>query len=412
MANSARPAMYVVPGPEHPLLGDKTGPWLFERFSPTVPNPPPGQALYADIYLGAPLVLLALVGIAWTLVLLFRQPRSVLASGPVWSGIVASVLAAVAFAFSAPPKLSVFGVLIPMPYTFVEYFTTVFRVPHRFATVLMLAVCLLAAIALAALLRRRAFALQAAVVVALAAVFAVDLRAMPSPSTTEVRQLEIYRLLKRQPPGIVAEYPLNRGPTVESIESLLQEQHGHPLFAGAPVGSAAESRKVELQYLLAPRTVPDLAAYGVDYVHVRHQPSLPPGRGEPVRGLRVIGSSSESTLYRVVAEPSHFRSYGVRGFHLVEGNAPGMRWVGANDAELELSGRCRPCAGTVTFHASSFSEPRLLTIRDEGGRQLFAGRITAGGTLVQFPVRFSGRTVVRLSTRSPAGRDQLGDRRP
>jgi hypothetical protein len=401
VANSARPAMYVVPGPEHPLLGDRTGPWLFERFSPTVPNPPPDKAIYADIYLGAPLVLLAFVGAVWTLVMVRRQPRLASTRGAVGSGLMAMILGAVAFAFSAPPKVSVLGVLIPMPYSVIEHVTTVFRVPHRFATVLMLAVCLLAGLALAAFLRRRPVAFQAIVLIGLAAIFAVDLRAMPSPSTTMIDKREVYQLLERQPPGIVAEYPLSRAFTVETVESLYQDQHDKPLFAGAPVGSDIESRKFELQYLPAERTIPDLAAYGVDYVLVHHK-SLPPSGAVP--GLRVIGGDASATLYRVVAHPSAFTSYGLRGFHLTEGASPGMRWTGENGAELELRGRCRPCVGTVSFSAASFAEPRVLTVSDERGRTLSTTRVETTGSVVRFPARFSSRTVVRLSTDPPPQR--------
>ena len=133
---------------------------------------------------------------------------------------------------------------------------------------------------------------------------------------------------------------------------------------------------------------------------VHHQPSVPPAPGQPVRGLRFLGGDETASLYRVVAEPSSFTSYGLRGFHRTEGAAPGMRWTTENGAELELRGRCRPCVGTVTFPAASFAEPRVLRIDDERGRTLFAGRIGTGA-LVRFRVRFPGRTVIRLSTNPP-----------
>jgi hypothetical protein len=196
-------------------------------------------------------------------------------------------------------------------------------------------------------------------------------------------------------------YPLNSGPVVGSLESFYQEAHGHPLFAGAPTGSESESRKFELQFLLARRTVPDLAAYGVDYVLVHHpDPMKPPLPGQAIRGLRQIGGNADATLYRVVARPSRFTSYGVRGFHVTEGPAPGTRWVAENGAELELIGRCRPCVGTLTFPAAAFAGARMLTIDDEHGQTLFTGRI-GNGDFVRFPVDFPGRTVLRLSTDPP-----------
>jgi hypothetical protein len=408
--NSARPAMYVVPGPRHPILGDRTTPWLYDVFSPTVPDAPLDKAIYADIYLGDPLLLVAVIGAVWTLVMVWRRPRALLRNTPVAAGVCALVLGAVGLAFSAPPKVSIFGLLVPMPYTLVQQVTMVFRVPHRFAIVVMLATCLLAGLALAWLLRRRGLVLQAVTLITLGAIFAVDLAAFPSPRTTAVDYPAIYGVLERQPPGVLAEYPLNGASAVESLESFYQERHGHTLFMGAPRGSLAESRKFELQFLLAERTAPDLAAYGVHYVLVHHRPSvqgqqttLDPRPGQPVRGLRLIGGDASASLYRIVARASTFTSYGVRGFHLTEGPAPGMRWTAVNGAELELRGRCRPCVGTVTLPAASFAQLRLLTIDDERGRTLFTGRVGAG-RLVRFHVRFSRKTVVRLRTDPPPKR--------
>jgi hypothetical protein len=402
VAGSARLEMYVVPGPRHPLLGERTGPWLFERFAGPVPNPPPNQAIYADIYLGIPLLLLALAGAVWTAIAVSRYRRDALKSGPAAVGVTALVVGIVALAFSGPPRVTVLGRVIPMPYALVEQFTTVFRVPHRFAVVVMLAACLLAALVLSALLRNRAIAMQIAVLTAAALIFAVDLRAQPSPTTTKIEYPAVYALLKRQPPGIVAEYPLNLAPTVESLQSLYQDSHEHRLFAGAPTGSEAESRKLELQFLLAERTVPDLAAYGVDYVIAYHPDlSAPPRPGQAIHGLRMIGGDPEATLYRVVGRPSDFTSYGLRGFHLTEGEAPGSRWMAENGAELELVGRCAPCVGTVSFPAAAFAEPRILTIKDDRGRTVFSDRIEVSSDRVLFRIRFSRETILRLSTDPP-----------
>ena len=402
VTGSARLEMYVVPGPRHPLLGDRTGPWLFDRFTGPVPDPPPGQAIYAEIYLGVSLLLLALAGAVWTAAALFRHRRAALKTGPAAVGVTALVVGTVALTFSGPPRVTVLGLVIPMPYALVEQVTTVFRAPHRFAVVVMLATCLLAALGLSALLRNRALSLQVAVLTCVAVFLAVDLRAQPSPTTTTIRYPAVYELLNRQPPGIVAEYPLNLAPVVGSLESFYQDAHEHRLFEGAPTGTEAESRKLELKFLLAERTVPDLAAYGVDYVIAHHpDPSTPPRAGQTVSGLRVIGGDFEATLYRVVARPSAFTSYGLRGFYLTEGEEPGSRWIGQNGAELELVGRCAPCVGTVSFSAAAFAEPRMLTIKDDQSRTVFSDRIYPIGERVRFRVRFSRNTVLRLSTDPP-----------
>jgi hypothetical protein len=405
VTGSARLEMYVVPGPRHPLFGDRTGPWLFKRFSGAEPNAPPGRAIYAEIYLGIPLLLLALVGTAWTVAALVRRRLAALREGPAAVGATALVVGVVALAFSGPPRVTAAGMVVPMPYSLVEQFTPVFRVSHRFAVVVMLAACLLAALGLVELLRKRQLAFRYAVLAVLAVIFVVDLRAQPSPRTTRVEYPAIYDLLRRQPPGIVAEYPLNLAPTVGSLQSFYQEAHEHPLFAGAPTGSEAESRKLELQFLLAGRTVPDLAAYGVRYVLVFHpEHAGPPLPGQAIRGLRMLGGDSSATLYRVVARSADFTAYGLHGFYLTEGPAPGTRWVAKNGAELELIGRCSPCVGTVSIPVSPFGGPRLLTIEDDLGRPLFSGQIDGIGQRVRFRVRFSRRTVLRLSTQPPPTR--------
>jgi hypothetical protein len=211
-------------------------------------------------------------------------------------------------------------------------------------------------------------------------------------------------VLARQPAGIVAEYPLSAYYFALSRDSFHQEAHEHRLFAGFRQGSETQSRKVELQSLLAERTVPDLAGFGVRYVVVHHhgEPSAGlPRRGQRVRGLRLIAGDEAATLYRVVARPRSFTSYGLDGFHLPQGEPAGLRWVAANNAALELRGSCSPCVGTVTFRSGTFAQPRTLTIRSEDGRVLLRDRLTSGRQRVRVRVRFSRRTVVRLSTDPP-----------
>ena len=144
--------MYVVPGPRHPLLGDKTEPWLFGRFAATHPN--------RRIRRSTPTSTLV-CRCSWSLwsaasgqCLVPGRRRRFLSTRT--AGDTALVLGVVALAFSAPPKVSVSGVLIPMPYTIVQQATNVFRVAHRFSVLVMLAACILAALGLVALLRRRA----------------------------------------------------------------------------------------------------------------------------------------------------------------------------------------------------------------------------------------------------------------
>lgn len=397
-AGSARFEMYSVPGPRHPILGDETGPWLFERFAGPIPDPPPGQAIYAEIYLGIPIILLGLIGGAWAVARVRRNPREELRRGLAPAGFTALVLGIVGLAFSAPPRAELLGLSIPMPYLLIEQLTTVFRVAHRFAIVVMLASCLLTALALSVFLRGRAIAAQAAVLAVLAVVFAVDLRAQPTPRTTRVQHPKVHDLLAQQPPGIVAEYPLNLEPTVHALQSLFQDAHEHPLFAGAPARSEDESRKLELQFLDEKRTVPELAAYGVKYVVVHHGQDVKPQRGQRVPGLELIGRTKDSSLFRVDALPARFTAYGIHGFYLTEPPSPGSRWMTQNGAEIELRGRCDPCVGLVELPAAAFAKTHVLAIEDEQGNNLFYGIIDTMPDKARFRVRFSRRMVLRLTT--------------
>ena len=303
VGNSARPLMYVVPGPRSPLFGDSAGKWIAKKYKAFDPK---STASYADIYLGVPLVLLALLGVGWTAQRVRRRGRAALDEPEAALGITATLVGAVAFVFSAPPKVAVLGVLIPTPYSVIQHFTTVFRVAHRFAVVVMLAACVLAAIGLLALLRRRSPRIQAVAVAVVAIVFAVDLSAPPTHPTTRTTHPAVYHLLARQGPGIVAEYPLEPPEISLNQQSYDQALHRHPLFTGYESGTVSESRKSELQYLRADRTVPDLARYGVRYVIVHELKEPPPGLpklGSRIRGLQKIGGDPTGTLYRVLARP-------------------------------------------------------------------------------------------------------------
>jgi hypothetical protein len=397
VANSARPFMYLVPGPRHPLLGDATRPWLQEHT---------GGISYADVYLGIPLMLVGAFGLGWTLLRLRRGGWKAVRHGEVAVGLSGAALGAVGLAFSAPPKLSLLGAQVPMPYTVVNEITMVFRAAHRFAFVAMLGLCLLAAVTLARALQGRSARVQAIALVVLGVVFAVDLWAQPTRVTSRVEPPAIYALLARQPPGIVAEYPTTAPDITLNNASLYQDFHEHPLFAGFPSESPGWSRKVELQDLRATRTVPELAAYGVRYVVVHHpetgsNPTLPRA-GRDLPGLRRLGGHAGADLYRVVARPATTSSYAVRGFHGPEGTPPGsVRWMAENGAQIELRADCRPCAGRLSFGSGTFARPRTLTITDDRGRTVLRRVIATPGERVTFSLRFTERTLLTFVTDPP-----------
>jgi hypothetical protein len=403
VTGSARPLMYLLPGPNHPLFGDSIGDWLLRKYAgPTYDAQSTAQ--YATIYLGIPLMLLAIVG----LVLVARQLRNrgspALQDDVVWAAGFAVAAGFVALVFSAPPHVELLGFSVPMPYSLVNEVTTAFRTAHRFAIVVMLAVAILAAIGAANLPRGRRVGVQVAAVAALAVVLTLDLWAVPEARVTRVTSPAVYELLKRQPDGIVAEYPYRDIGWIGAVESYQQHIHGHPLFKGFDQGTETESRKLDLQYLLEPRTVPDLARYGVRYVIVHEaraaRPNYIPRPGTRIPGLRYIGGDRErAALYRVTASPSRFTTYAGLGFNAPEGDPPAtVRWLRDNGAKLHILGSCDPCSGTLSFESASFARPRELTLRDQRGRVIYRHTIGAEAVSVHIPLRFSDVTDLSFST--------------
>ena len=397
IVNSARPAEYVVPGPLHPIFGSLTSGWIARHFSGPAGHPP-SSATYSAIYLGIPLLLFAAVGALWVLRPLWRRPSRWRGDRREFAGIAALAVGVTAFIFSLPPEITIFGHNVPTPYYVVNQLTTVFRVAERFSTILMLAVCVLAGLALTRLLGGRRIAFQCLAIGFVSVVFAVDLTAIPKPRATRTAVAPIYQALARQPRGIVAEYPLAPQDLAVNNEALRPDMPQHPSFTGYDPGSLSESRKDELSFLGAPRTAPDLAAYGVRYVIAdagdvpRHTPP----------GLRRIVEAGGSVLYRVTAALPKFISFADQGFYTTEGNSPGVRWMYRNGAELHLWGACSPCDGTLTFGSGTFVEPRDVTIYGPANNLLLKTLIRTAAQPVSVHVHFTGQTFLRFFADPPA----------
>jgi hypothetical protein len=357
---------------------------------------------------GIPLLLLGLAGLAMLGAALRRKRRGGTPPAWLWPAALAALVGLVGLLFSAPPRAQILGVNVPMPYTLVSEVTPVFRAAHRFAALAMMGLCILAAVGLATVLPRGRRTLEYGALGLVALVLVVDLWGVPDQRITHVDHPAIYKLLERQPKGIVAEYPFRDTGWTLSVESFFQEQHEHPLFKGFDQGSSSESRKLELQYLLEPRTVPDLARYGVRYVVV-HEAAPPldyiPKPGARVPGLTYIGGDSHNALYRVTAQPSKFTSYAPTGFNAPEGEPPGVvRWQRDNGGTLEVLGDCDGCRGTLTFSTGAFARDRNLTIRDARGGVVFQGVVGAAPRQIRIPLRFSRRATLSFATDPPPDR--------
>jgi hypothetical protein len=400
---SARPLMYLLPDPNNPFLGTLSKPIIDRHFFSAH-----STATYNEIYVGISVsVLAAIGGVIVVRTIRRRGWRLALADRATLAAVLLAIAAVCAFAFSAPPRVAILGVNVPMPIEVVTHVTTIFRTTARFAVIVMLGLCVLAGLALSKLFARLHGPTALAVCAVLSAVVLVDLWARPPYTASPIAVPSVVRLLAHQAPGVYAEYPLQNGFEFggNSGDAFYHAYAGeHDLFDGFFPETTSEARKLELQYLLAPRTVPDLAAMGVRYLLVQKaRPSVTyPGPGAPISGARVIGGDSYATLYRIVARPGPFSSFDTVGFSPPEGEGPTYsRWMTAADGQMEIISRApQTLAVRVGFTAASYLQPRRLVIRD-GARVVYDAVVPYSPVPLAFTIPVRGRTTLYLHA-SPA----------
>jgi hypothetical protein len=387
--------MYVTPHPESPVFGRWTKPFLADRYDFYTAERP----AYANIYLGLTMLAMAFVGIGWLAGRLRREGRAALSDRRVAAGVASLVAAVIALLFSGPPRVSLLGLEIPLPEELVLRASTAFRVTHRFGLVVMLCVCLLAALGLRAILAGRSTAITAAVVAVLAVAVPLDLWGRQVHGAMRVTYPEVYSTLRDEPRGTLAVYPLS--PLTDNVAIFFRPAHRKPVFNGYRTGSETHPLKGDLQDLAQPSTVPRLAALGVRYVIVTPGGSQPwqPQPDQRFRGLQFVMGSKDGSLFRVVARPAAaIVSFG-SGFFPAEWNSPRfLRWMTAPEAHIELRGSCEPCVGQVRLTAASLAQDRVLRVTDEQGELIAVRRVRAHPTAISFPVRFQRRARITLGT--------------
>lgn len=390
---SARAAMYLVPSPSQPVVGRWTSPYLTDRYGHDSAG-----AAYNPIYLGIATLLLAGLGV----LTLIRSWRSRVDRTPphVTASAACALGGAVALIMSAPPRLDVFGLAVPMPTALLSELTTAFRTSARFAHVVMLAVCILAAVGVAVILRGRRPVVAALLLPLIAIVVFVDLWGrsdVGSPVRIEVPPT--VRLLRDLPRGITATYPLNPSTVDRSGPLFTSVFHGQPIFTAYRQGTPSETRKLGLARLALPWVPGALAAYGVRYVLVETAAALPDGE---TPGLRRIGRDFYATLYEVTAPPTRDLVMARHGFSFVEGDGPAaFRYMTARTGELELRASCDGCRRILRLSAAAVGEPRRLVVRDVRGAVLLRTSVSLESTSIRVPVTVSGRTVVTLTVDPP-----------
>jgi hypothetical protein len=371
VAYSARPLMYLLPDPYNPWLGKLTKP-IVEREYYSAHS----TAVYGKIYIGISVLLLAIAGV----ILVGREIKRrgwqrALSERAILAAVLLTVAAFVALVFSGPPRVILFGINLPMPIELVNHVTTVFRTTARLAVLVMLGLCVLAGFALSRLFAR----VRGPAAIALCAVLSVivvgDLWAKDPYPVTPIAVPQVITLLAHQKPGIYAEYPFLNGYVFggDSLEAFYQAYAGkHDLFGGFFPNTPSESRKMELQYIVAPRTLPALAALGVRYILLPDvPPTVPPvypAYAAPIPGAQLIGHDNFAALYRITAHPKDFTGFDSVGFALPEGPGPQFyRWMTESDGTMEIVKRTpRPAQVRVVFTAASFARARRLVVRGNG----------------------------------------------
>jgi hypothetical protein len=387
-AFSARPYEYLVPPSGNELVGDRTGPWLAKRLHGS-------NFAESTLYVGLSMIALSLVA-------LVAAVRRRLSDRLLVSVVAAVAMGGMALLWSAPPKVTAFGELIPFPSLLGYEISPAWRVYSRFVMVVMLAVCVLAAIGLERLAGPRRGIARAALAAVVVVVVIVDLH-VPGVGTNTVRSNPVFEQLSRLPDGIVASYPIEPAGYGDFSAEFERELHGKPILNGYADGSLAEARALELDRLDDPRTPGRLAALGVRYVVVDRVP-IEAGVEDPGRaglGLRLIADDGERSLWRVVARPLPMVTHG-EGFYPPEQNAQGRfyQWIGAKErARIELLGPCSRCSAVLTTDAESFGQPRRLTMVDSDGNVVARARVPVGRRArLRLPVRFDHRETFSVQT--------------
>ena len=393
---SARPAMYLVPGPHNPVVGDRTGPWLAERF-----RGDGSSAFYNPIYIGLSVLLLAGAGAA---VVVRRRGAG---RRPVAGVAACAAAGAVALLMSAPPRVDLLGVRVPLPSALVAEITTTFRTSARFAHVVMLALCVLAAVGTATLLRDRRAPAAAALTLLIGAVVFADLwgRDPTIGAPQRVNVPATVRALEALPRGVTATYPLLPAPSDRSGPLYTAAFHGQPVFNAYRQGTPSETRKLGLAHLTQAWVPRELAAYGVRYVLVEAATAATgglPAPGGDVAGLRRITADDYATLYEVVARPAPDVALARDGFSFVQGAGPtALRLMTAPTGLVELRSDCGGCRRVLRLGVSSVARPRSLVVRDARGAVLLRTTVPVAPITIAVPVRVRGTEVVSLTVDPP-----------
>lgn len=406
---SARWLEWVLPDQNNLIFGGLTAHYLTTHLHGS-------NFAESSIYLGDSVVVMALGGVCLGVVALRKLGRAAARDIQMVAVVAGAALALVAAWFSAPPKVHIFGVSVPMPSWFVFHITSTWRVYTRFVELIELGLCILLAFAVRGLLARRGRTTSLIVFGALAAVLVLDLWARPPIRTTRITTPPEYTWLREHPGGTIADYPLEPAVYPNYAPLFWQMVHRHPIVQGYPANSDSELLKLGLVDLREPTTAPRLASLGVRYIVVHPgQPGGDPGNLTR-QGYVLRFSAPDGDVWQLNARPAQTWVDQLQGFSLVEGSPGGeYRWMTGPGVMAITSRDCPNCWGAVSFQSSSADLPRKLTVRDARTDEVLATVAIPPNRAI--PVRITGVKLVNgqarldLSTDIPALPPKDGDPR-
>jgi hypothetical protein len=383
---SAHPLAYILPDQQNPLFGSYTSGYLKGiRHGQTADE--------NRLYVGVSLLVLA-----GATLILYRRKRIARRMGQVV--IVLWVVVLAALITSMPPQPDILGVHIPLPSYFISRITTTWRVYERFVMIAMLGLTLLAAIGLDALTTGRRPALRIASMVLATVIVPLDLWAPQNNVVNKITVPHIYRVLARQPRGLVAEYPL--GPVDDLYTDVFyQNVYGKPSINGYLEESPQQSRAGVLANIAYPSTMEHLAALGVKYVLI-HETRWSSGGWPPIKkigpGLSLITVEPYGALFRVTARPSGpALAVPTEGFLAFEEGEHEIWLLHEQSGSITIAGPCARCRGTLKITLAPINgRPRLVTL-SEAGRVI--GRVPLErAERISVLLDFSKQTTVKIVT--------------
>lgn len=221
---SAHPLMYVIPGYAS-IYGKETA----DLLTTAVP-----RAMFANLYVGVSVLLLAGVGAGTSLVRLRRTPVGERVNPTTGAGVLALSVVVVTFLCSLPPTVSIGSFEVPMLSNVIVTLQPAFRAGQRFVMPLIAGLALLAGLGAAQILARARSEGRWIVGAVMTAVVFIDLFTRPPHATITLPDMPALAELDAAPPGAVVQVLKGAGGTTILGEDpqygcLLQDRHGRPV---------------------------------------------------------------------------------------------------------------------------------------------------------------------------------------